>query len=55
MISGIKIFDVLGNQIFSSDEKANTVRADFSAYAKGIYFLTIFDEAGSDTRKIIRQ
>ena len=54
-ISGIKIFDVLGNQIFRSDEKANTIKADFSDYAKGIYFLTIFDEAGSDTRKIIRQ
>ena len=54
-ISGIKIFDVLGNQVFGSDENANTVQADFSSYSKGIYFLTIFDETGSDTRKIIRQ
>jgi hypothetical protein len=54
-MTGIKIFDVLGNLIFTSSERSATIRADFSPFAKGIYFLTIFDGADSITRKIIRQ
>ena len=54
-ISGIKIYSVLGTLLTDIKQKAETIQADLSKYANGVYFIAIYDENGSVTQKIIKQ
>ena len=54
-INNFSIYDVLGNLIFRSNEKGNTIKVDCSGYARGIYFLSIDNGSGVAARKIIKQ
>ena len=54
-IKGIKIYSVLGTLLNDIKQKAETIQADLSQYANGIYFIAIYDENGSVTQKIIKQ
>ncbi|PKB17662.1 putative secreted protein (Por secretion system target) [Flavobacterium sp. 5] len=54
-IIGIKIYSVLGVLLNDIKQKSETIQADLSKYANGIYFITIYDENGSVTQKIIKQ
>lgn len=54
-ISSFSIYDVLGNLIFKSNEKGNTIKIDCSGYARGIYLLSIDNGSGVSVRKIIKQ
>lgn len=54
-IKSIQIFDVLGNLIFHSDEKSKTHKIDCSAFAQGIYILTIVDANSTTFKKIMKQ
>lgn len=54
-ISGIKIFDVSGKLIYDLKQKSNTINTDWSKYTNGIYFVTIYDEFGFTTKKVIKQ
>jgi spore coat protein CotH len=54
-INGIKIFDVLGNLIQEVKQKTDTIITDWTSYAKGVYLITIYDDKGFTTRKIVKQ
>ena len=54
-ISKINVFDVLGSLILSANSNSNSFSIDFSSYSKGIYFVTILDEFGLRTKKIVKQ
>ena len=54
-ISKINVFDVLGTLILSANSNSNSFSIDFSSYSKGIYFVTILDEFGLRTKKIVKQ
>jgi hypothetical protein len=54
-INGIKIFDVLGNLIQEIKQKTDTIITDWTSYAKGVYLITIYDDNGFTTRKIVKQ
>lgn len=54
-LSGIKIFDVSGKLIYDLKQKSNTINTDWSQYSNGVYFVTIYNEFGFTTKKIIKQ
>lgn len=54
-LTGIKIYSVLGTLLTDIKQKAETIQADLSKYANGVYFIAIYDENGSVTQKIIKQ
>lgn len=53
-INGVKIFDVTGALLFEVNQKTETVHTNWSAYPKGIYFVTVYDDEGIITKKIIK-
>ena len=55
VISKIEIFDVLGALMYTTNQKSETISIDFSSYAKGVYFVTVFNELGSISRKVVKQ
>lgn len=54
-INGIKIYDVLGNLIQEVKQKTDTIITDWTSYTKGVYLITIYDDNGFTTRKIVKQ
>ena len=54
-MSGIKIFNVSGTLIYELKQKSETIKTDWSSYASGTYFITIYDDSGFITKKIIKQ
>ena len=54
-IEKFQVFDVLGNLMFSANQKEKNFKIDCSAFAKGIYILTVLDETGWYSKKIIKQ
>lgn len=54
-MSGIKIFDVSGKLIYDLKQKSDTINTDWSKYSNGIYFVTIYDDYGFTTKKVIKQ
>lgn len=54
-ILGYKIYDVSGHLLYQSKQDSNTLKTDWSLYPKGIYFISISNENGSSTKKIIKQ
>lgn len=54
-IMGIKIYSILGVLLDDLKQKSETIYADLSQYANGVYFVVIYDENGSVTQKIIKQ
>lgn len=54
-MSGIKIFDVSGKLIYDLKQKSEVINTDWSKYSNGIYFVTIYNETGFVTKKIIKE
>ena len=54
-MSGIKIFNVSGTLIYELKQKSQIIKTDWSSYASGTYFITIYDDSGFVTKKIIKQ
>jgi hypothetical protein len=54
-MSGIKIFDVSGKLIYDLKQKSETINMDWSEYSNGIYFISIYDDNGFITKKVIKQ
>jgi spore coat protein CotH len=54
-MSGIKIFDVSGKLIYDLKQKSDVINTDWSKYSNGIYFVTIYNETGFVTKKIIKE
>jgi spore coat protein CotH len=54
-IEKLQVFDVLGNLIFTENSKATNFKIDCSAFANGIYILTVLDKTGWHSKKIIKQ
>lgn len=53
-LTGIRISDVLGTLIYAASDVSNAYTIDCSTYPNGIYFVTLFNEEGSSTKKIIK-
>ncbi len=53
-IIGISISDILGKEIYSTEEKAEYMKLDISNLQKGIYFINISTEKGKIVEKIIK-
>lgn len=54
-MNGIKIFNISGKLIYELKQKSEFIKTDWSSYASGTYFITIYDEDGFVTKKIIKQ
>lgn len=54
-IESYKIYDVLGRLLYESKQNSNTIKTDWSTFAKGVYFISISNENRQGTRKIIKQ
>jgi hypothetical protein len=52
---GIKIFDISGKLIYDLKQKSDTINTDWSNYSNGVYFISIYDENGFITKKIIKE
>ena len=54
-ITNIKVFDVLGTLLQNVPVNASQGTVNLSTYARGVYFVAVYDENGSTTKKIIKQ
>ena len=54
-MNGIKIFDASGQLIYDLKQKSETINMDWSQYSAGIYFISIYDDKGAITKKVIKQ
>jgi hypothetical protein len=54
-MSGIKIFDVSGKLIYDLKQKSETINTDWSNYSNGVYYISIYDDNGFITKKIIKE
>lgn len=54
-MDGIKIFNLYGAVVYETKEKGNIIQTDFTNYASGIYFITVFNGNSSFTKKVIKQ
>jgi CotH kinase protein/Lamin Tail Domain/Secretion system C-terminal sorting domain len=50
----ITIFNSLGVLIQDIKEKSTTINTDLSAYSEGVYFITVYDQNGLTTKKIMK-
>lgn len=53
-LNGFKLFNVYGALIYESKEKSETIHADLRVLSSGIYFVTVHNDKGFTTRKIIK-
>ncbi|WP_291145147.1 CotH kinase family protein [Flavobacterium sp. UBA7680] len=54
-ILNYKVYDVLGRLLYESKQDSNTIKSDWSLYPKGIYYISISNENGYSTKKVIKQ
>lgn len=54
-MKSIRIFDASGHLINDVKQKSETIKMDWSQYSQGIYFISIFDDNGFITKKVIKQ
>jgi hypothetical protein len=54
-MSGIKIFHVSGKLLYDLKQNSSKINADMSNYSNGVYFISIYDENGFVTKKIIKE
>lgn len=50
-----KMYDELGRLLHESKQNTTTLKTDWSSYPQGIYFISISNENGRSTKKIIKQ
>ena len=55
IIKEIKILNVLGTVIYSAKHKSNKVTIDLESYTSGVYLVTVYDDFGTTTKKIVKQ
>jgi spore coat protein CotH len=55
LIERIKVYDVLGSLLQNVPVNSNLGTVSLSTYAKGVYFVAVYDENGFTTKKIIKQ
>jgi hypothetical protein len=54
-MTGVKMFNVLGALVHEIKTDSENINMDLSAYSSGIYFLTIYNDEGFTSRKIIKK
>ena len=54
-MNGVKIFNVSGQLMYDFKPESQTINTDWSKYSNGIYFISISDDNGIITKKIIKQ
>ena len=55
IIKEIKILNVLGTVIYNSKQKSNKVIINLESYTSGVYLVTVYDDLGGTTKKIVKQ
>jgi hypothetical protein len=55
IIKEIKILNVLGTVVYSAKQKSNKVTIDLESYTSGVYLVTVYDDFGATTKKIVKQ
>jgi hypothetical protein len=53
--SSIRIYDVIGSLVYSSEIENDKITIDLSDKASGIYFITVSGKQGKETKKLIKQ
>jgi hypothetical protein len=53
-IAGIKIFDIIGHELFSATLSDNKIEIDISVFSKGLYLLQLQSEQGNISKKFIK-
>lgn len=54
-MSGVKMFNVFGALVYELKTDSESVNMDLSAHSSGIYFITIYNEDGFTSRKIVKK
>lgn len=54
-ITETTISNVLGTVIYSSKPKSKRFTIDLESYARGVYIVTVYNDFGSSTKKIVKQ
>lgn len=54
-IKRIVLYSLEGQQLLDQDCDATNIKIDMSMYRPGLYFATIYNENGSETKKIIKE
>ena len=54
-MTGVKMFNILGALVHEIKTDSENINMDLSAYSSGIYFLTIYNDEGFTSRKIIKK
>jgi hypothetical protein len=54
-MTGVKMFNILGALVHEIKTDSENINMDLSAYSSGIYFITIYNDEGFTSRKIIKK
>lgn len=54
-IESIKVYNAFGSLVQNSLVNSDTFKMDLSSYSNGIYFITVYNENGFTTQKIIKK
>lgn len=56
MVSSVRVLDINGREVLTIDNSdESTLSFDMSVFKSGVYFVEVTNEAGSQTRKIIKE
>jgi len=56
MVSSVRVLDINGREVLAIDNSdESTLSFDMSVFKSGVYFVEVTNEAGSQTRKIIKE
>jgi len=54
-LTNVKVFNVIGQQLFSKEVNASSTQIDMSAYANGAYFIQVSTENAMKTVRVIKE
>jgi hypothetical protein len=54
-ITDVKVFNVIGQQVFTKNINATTAQIDMSGFANGAYFIKVSSDKGTKTVKVIKK
>ena len=54
-MTNVKVFNVIGQQLFSKEVNAASTQIDMSAYANGAYFIQVSTENAMKTVRVIKK
>ena len=54
-MTGVKIYSILGALMQEIKTSSENLNLDLSAYSQGVYFITVYNEDGFTSKKIIKE